>query len=130
MATENRILDVTYEANEDLSSDQYRFVVLDPTTKKVRRPDSANEISLGVLQNAPAQGEAAVVRVEGISKIRAAGALAVNAKVTPEYVNATDAGKGKATTTAGDYVRGIVVEPVDAEDELAAIRLTEFYIHA
>lgn len=127
MVTENRILDISFEANEDLSNDQYRFVVIDATAKKVRRPDAANEKAAGVLQNAPKSGAAAVVRIEGISKIRAAGVLAINAMVTPEYVDAADAGKGLATTTAGDYVRGIVVEGAAAEDDLGSIRLVDFH---
>ena len=54
MATENKVIDLSFEADEDLSSDQYRIVVLDATSKKVRRPNAATDIPLGVLQNAPA----------------------------------------------------------------------------
>lgn len=128
MAWENSILDISVEAAEDLSSDKYRYVVIDATSKKARRPDAANEKAIGILQNAPASGEAAAIRTDGFSKLVAAGQLAVNAMVTAEYVDAADAGKGLATTTGGDYVRGIVVEAAGAEDDLAVVRLVDFQV--
>jgi len=73
MTTENKVLDVAYPADEDLSNDQYRIVVLDATSGKVRRPHAIPDIPFGVLQNAPsAADEAAVVRpigCGGISKV-------------------------------------------------------------
>lgn len=127
MTFELRGLDVSFEAAEDLTNDQYRFVVIDATTEKVRRPDAANEKAVGILQNAPNLGEAAVVRIEGISKLQAAGTIAVNAMITPEYVSAADAGKGLATTTAGDFVRAFALEAASAEDQLIAVRLVDFH---
>jgi len=125
VTTENRILDVSYEAAEDLNADQFRFVVL--ASGKVRRPDSAAERPHGILQNNPAAGEAAQVRIEGISKLRAGGAITEGAMVKLEYVSAADAGKGLATTSAGDYIRGLSVEPAGAEDVLCNVRLVDFY---
>ena len=97
MTTELRILDISETAAEDLSSDQYKFVVLSSTG--VRRPDSANEIAHGILQNAPESGDAAQVRVDGISKLVANAALAIGKIVSPEYVGAADAGKGQDAGT-------------------------------
>lgn len=125
MATEQRILDVSYPAAEDLSADQFRFVVL--ASGKVRRPDSTAERPHGILQNTPVAGEAAQVRIAGISKLRAGGAITEGAMTKAEYVSAADAGKGAATTSAGDYIRGICVEPAGAEDVLASVRLADFY---
>ena len=51
MTTENKILDLSFEAAEDLTSDQYKFVVL-TSAGKVRRPDSETEVALGILQKA------------------------------------------------------------------------------
>lgn len=126
MSWDIRGIDIAMEAAEDLSADQYHFVIQDATSGKLRRPDAANERALGVLQNAPLAGEAAVVRTDGISKVVANAALAVGALVTPEYVGATDAGKAAATTTARIKVRGVVLEASGAEDDLAVIRLVEF----
>lgn len=124
MAIEQRILDVSYPAAEDLTGDQFRFVVLE--AGKVRRPDSASERALGVLQNRPAAGQAAQVRTNGVSKLVAGGAINENAQVKAEYVSASDAGKGLATTTTGDKVRGICVLPATAEDALCSVRLVDF----
>jgi len=122
MTTENRILDLSYEAAEDLSSDQYRFVVLN-SSGKVRRPDSADEIAVGVLQNAPESGQAAQVRVDGISKLRVNAAVSIGDILSPEYVSAADAGKGQDAGTNWKAARAIVVEAAGAEDDLAGARL-------
>lgn len=117
--------DVNYEAGEDLSNDQYHFVVL--ASGKVRRPDSATERPLGILQNDPGSGQAAQVRIGGTSLLVAgAGALAEGDAVTVEYVGATDAGKGVATTAIRTLVRAICIGAAGAEDALAGVRLTEF----
>lgn len=123
MTTENRILDITYEAAESLASDQYRWMVLDATTGKVRRPDSAAEALLGILQNAPASGGAASVRVDGISKLQMNAAAAIGKLISAEYVDAADAGKGQDAGVNWEYARGIVVEASAAEDDLAGVRL-------
>jgi hypothetical protein len=116
--------DVSFQSHEDLNADQFRFVVLDATTKKVRRPDSGLEIALGVLQDHPAAANrAASVRCSGFSKIRAGAALPMGTEVTLEYVSATDAGKAIPVTGNYECALGLVVEPVDAEDELATIYL-------
>jgi hypothetical protein len=121
MATEAVILDLTFEAGEDLSSDQFKFVVLDSSTKKVRRPDAITEMPLGVLQNKPTSGKAASVRVAGVSKVVAAGALSAGAAVVAEYVSAADAGKALSDPGTYTYLAGVVVEPASAEDNLASV---------
>lgn len=121
MSTENKILDISFPAAEDLSNDKYRFVVLASTG--VRRPDSETEVAIGVLQNAPASGEAAVVRLIGTTKFQANAALGVGAFVMPEYVGAADAGKGKDAAAALAYARGVVLEATGAEDDLGTILL-------
>ncbi len=123
MSYEIGVLDVGYEAAEDLSADKYKFVVLDPTTKKVRRPDSADEIAEGILQNAPVAGEAANVRVIGQSKLVGNAALGVNVFVSPEYVSASDAGKGQSAGTNWKATRAKVIEPSGAEDDLCTVQL-------
>lgn len=122
MSTENKILDLTYPAAEDLSSDQYKFVVLN-SSGQVRRPDSASEVAIGILQNAPASGEAAVVRVIGQSKIQANAVIGIGTFVGPEYVSATDAGKGQDNAGSLAYARAVMVEASAAEDDLASCLL-------
>ena len=123
MAFEIPILDLSFAAAEDLTADVGKFVML-TASGTVRRPDTASEVALGVLQNAPASGQAAAVRVLGISKCVANAALGVGAYVKPEYVSATDAGKAQDSTTAPAYTRGFVLEAAGAEDDLCSVLLT------
>lgn len=122
MAIELAVMDVSYAAAEDLSNDQYKFVVL-TSSGTVRRPDTELEVPLGILQNDPSSGAAAVVRVQGISKVVAASALAVNTFVKAEYVSATDAGKAERAIGSPEYTRAMVVLAAGAEDDLASVLL-------
>lgn len=122
MATENGLLDLPFLAIEDLSNDQFRFVVL--TATGVRRPDSEAEVALGILQNAPGLGEAAAVRILGTSKLVAAAGLAVGLFVMPEFTSAADAGKGKTSVATPAYARAQVMTAAVAEDDLAQVLLT------
>lgn len=122
MSTDNKILDLSFPAAEDLSADQYRFVVL-ASTGKVRRPDSATENAIGILQNKPAPGEAAQVRLMGVSKLEMNGAVGIGAFVGLEYVDAIDAGKGKDMAADLAKAKGIVLEPSGAEDDVGSVLL-------
>src|SRR3989304_4280531 len=108
------------EAGEDLSTNQYRWVVQDATTKKVRRPDSATEIPLGILQNAPKSGDGATVCSDGVSKLVVGGVVAVGDRVGMEYVDAADAGKGVLVGAGNTWVgaRGVGAYGTGAEGEL------------
>jgi hypothetical protein len=122
MATEQAIWRESFEAAEDLSDDQYHFVVLN-SSGKVRRPDTEDEVAIGILQNAPESGEAAEVMIVGKSKCVANGALTVGTFVKPEYVGAADAGKADDAGTWWDTARGMVVEAAGAEDDLCSVVL-------
>lgn len=130
MSFELRGIDLTFPAEEDLSNDQYRLVVL-TTTGTVRRPDAATDIPIGVLQNAPsAAGQAAVVRMigSGASKIQLGATLNAGAIVQCEYVGAADAGKAIAAVTTG-YPAGILLQG-GAEDDLGTILLESITVKA
>lgn len=122
MSTELGILDVSFPAAEDLTLDQFKFVVL-TSSGTVRRPDSETEGVLGILQNAPASGAAASVRVIGISKLEMCAIAAIGLFVKAEYVSATDAGKGKTAAGVLQYSRAVVIEAAAAEDDLASVLL-------
>jgi len=131
MAWENKVMDLTFEAGEALTSDQYRIVILDATTGKVRRPDAITDIPLGVLQNAPASGEAAVVRpigCGGVSKVVLAGTLTTGTIIACEYVGAADAGKAQAAAST-QYPVGVLLSGGD-EDELASALLAPLTVKA
>lgn len=107
MAQENGpVIDVTLKAGADLSGSQYLFVKLDAAGNVIVCA-AAGEDALGVLQNKPTLGKAAVVRVQGTSKVVASAALNANQRI------ATDAtGKAKAAALlvqasgAGSYAMG------------------------
>jgi len=122
MATEQAIWRETFEAAEDLSDYQYHFVVLN-TSGKVRLMDAEDEVAIGILQNAPESGDAADVMIIGKSKLVANAALTVGKFVKPEYVGATDAGKGDDAGTWWDTARGMVVEAAGAEDDICSVIL-------
>lgn len=115
-------MDVSFEAAEDLSDYSYHFVVLN-SSGKIRLPDAEGEVAIGVLQNSPESGEAGVVRIDGISKVAANGALSIGTFVMPEYVGAADAGKADDAGTYWTAARGVVIDAAGAEDDLCAVRL-------
>lgn len=121
MATENGVLRESYPAGEDLSNDQFRIVVL--ASGAVRRPNSGAEIGLGILQNAPASGEAASVMLIGKSKIVLGEAVAENEWIKLQYVSATDAGKGMDADVALDLAVGRCLVGGN-EDDLGEILLS------
>lgn len=121
MATENKILDLSYEAAEDLSNDQFRIVVL--ASGKIQRPDAATDVPSGLLQNAPIAGEAAVVRQIGASKIVFGGTVAENEWIGPEFVDAADAGKGIKVSLDNAIATGRCIVGGD-EDEVGEIMLS------
>jgi hypothetical protein len=131
MAIENKILDLSFTADEDLSSDQYRLVVTGSSELTVKRPDAITDIALGVLQNAPESGEAAVVRMigsGGVSKIVLGATLAAGAIVAPEYQSASDAGKAQAAVST-QYPAGVLIMG-GAEDDLGSVLLTPITVVA
>jgi len=132
MATENKVIDLTFPADEDLSNDQFRIVVLDATSGKIRRPNAATDIPLGILQNAPdAADKAAVVRpigCGGVSKVQLGATLAIGAIVAMEYVSATDAGKAQAAVIT-QYPVGVLLEG-GVEDDLGSALLSPLTVKA
>lgn len=79
MATYKEALVVSFIAGADLSSYRYAPVALDSNGNVVL--PSANARAIGILQNAPRQGEPASVMLYGISKAIAAGAITVGSPV-------------------------------------------------
>ena len=77
MAVSQSVFDMTFVAGANLASSQYRFVTLDATANTVKICGTADR-PLGVLQNKPAAGEAATVRLLGTSKVSANGAFALH----------------------------------------------------
>ena len=74
MSYNNNQRSITLEANADLSSHQYKIVEL----LSDHKCDIADlRAGFGVLQNAPQSGEAGTVCVDGETKVKAGGTIAV-----------------------------------------------------
>lgn len=122
MAYEATGIDLSFDAGESLADYQYCFVHLaDDNT--VDLLDSGAEFPVGILQNAPASGEVAVVRVSGVSKLVMNDAIAVGALIKAEYVSASDNGKGDAADTDYDTVRAVALTASGAENDVIAVLL-------
>lgn len=97
-------------ASEDLSAKKYYIVQLD-ATGGIEVGEGATDLLVGVLQNEPESGEAALYRFGGTSKVKAGGTVGVGAFVTSDAN-----GKGVATTTDGDIVIGRHIGTAAAAD--------------
>ncbi len=76
MAYESPGIDIgTFPAAADLSAKQFYFVKLASATT-VNVCTAITDLPIGILQNDPASGEQAVVRIFGISKASADGTIA------------------------------------------------------
>ena len=126
MVTENKLFVIPGKAAEDLSSDQYRGLVRDKTSGKLRRPNSKIERPEGVLQGVPAAVDReASLMVDGYTKMVAGGVLALGDRVVAEYVSAADAGKAIKSEAGYHYVLGEVTEVLGtiAEGEMVQVHL-------
>ena len=89
MSVQGHGIDITLIAGADLSAKQFYAVKLDSNGAAVVAGDG--EDAVGILQNKPASGQAATVRVVGISKFVAGGAISL-----PNRVASDANGKAKA----------------------------------
>lgn len=123
MAIQLPVLEMSFIAEDDFSNYQYRFVCLSTTEGYVKLADSTSEQVIGVLQNAPDEGETANVIMLGVTKVVASEALNPNDIVDCQYVSGADTGKAISYVTGGDKL-GIVIIAASAENKIASIFLT------
>lgn len=97
-------------AGEAMTDKQFYIVQLD-ASGNIEVGEGATDLLVGVLQNKPASGAAALVRFLGTSKVKAGGVIAVGAWVTSDAN-----GKAVATTTDGDIVIGRYIGTAAAAD--------------
>lgn len=104
MAFENDVLDVSLLADGDLSAYQYHFVKMtDENTVGVC--SGATDNPIGILQNEPkAAGNVARVRIHGVSRVMAGGAIVAGDKVGTDA-----AGEGIAKTVSKTEYMGIAL---------------------
>lgn len=93
---------ITLEAGADLSSKQYTFVAVN-SSGQVISPASQGNKCIGVVMNAPASGEQAVVQVSGVALVKCGATITTGAEV--EALTS-----GQATTLASGKSAGVVIE--------------------
>ena len=99
-------------AGENLAAAQYRFVKLSANNTVVRC-DAITDVPIGVLQNAPAAGDAAEVLAIGVSKVRVgAGNIVANNIIGTDRDGHADVKAVGVDTT--HYGVGICVEGAEA----------------
>jgi hypothetical protein len=95
MAFEEDVFDISFIAGEALTSSQYHFVYLtaDNTVKTVSHATTQKPI--GILQNAPASGGVARVRIMGVSRV----IIGTGTFAFGDYVGSDASGHGIAEDT-------------------------------
>jgi hypothetical protein len=115
---------VSFVAENDLSSSQFRYVELSATAGMVDVCDNAGDVPVGVLQNDPGAKEAAEVTTlaGAIAKVVSDGstvAIAIGDTV------GTDAqGRAVKKSIAGDWYNGIALAASSAAGKIIPVLLT------
>lgn len=104
-----------FKSAGDLNGKQF-YIVYISAKGVVTIASAATHKVMGTITNAPAAGADANVAVnmpfgERTGKVIAGGSISIGDKLTSD-----SAGKAIATTSAGNYVFGVALEPADAGD--------------
>lgn len=109
-----------FTAGADLSTKQFYFVKISGAT--VVLCDTAGEKAFGVLQNAPKSGQAALVRVFGVTKV----AVGASFSSAGSLVQSTTGGKADVATT-GDFPIGQMLTTA-ASGDYATMHVNPGYV--
>lgn len=112
----NYSLKITLIAGADLSAAQYKFVEIG-TGGVVTVCNGATDKPIGVLQNAPLEGQEAEIVVVGGTKVVASAALTVGTLIGTNNAGKADAKVPGTDTT--EYVVGTVIYAAGADNEIA-----------
>jgi hypothetical protein len=124
MATQQLVYGVSLVAENDLSAKQFHYVELSPTAGMVDVPDSATDIPVGVLQNKPAQNEAAEVITLAGAIVKVVSDGSVTAIAIGDTVGTNNAGKAVKKSTSGEWYNGIALDPSNADGKIIRVLLT------
>lgn len=124
-------VDITVEANADLSASQFTAVkfVAGPSGGVQARAAlaAANERAIGVLQNKPnAAGVGAVVRIGGTTKLKVDGSG--TAIVAGDALKADASSRGVKAATDKDKVIAIAMEPSSAANDVIEALISRYDI--
>jgi len=109
--TDEGKIELTYPANGDLSSDQYKAFKLD-ASEEADLCDAGNEKVFGVLQNKPeAQGESATLRIAGVTLLKISETV-----TTGKLLTVTASGLGEVCDAANEEYFAIALADGVAND--------------
>jgi len=118
------VLDLTFKAGEALTAKQFYFVKLDANGDVVACGE--NQVSIGILQNAPADNKAARVRLLGTSKL-----VMNEACDEGEAITSSTDGRGEVVDAVDEYAGAIALEAaaaaVDTTYEVIEVLITHMY---
>lgn len=125
MATDAQMLTHTFLANADLSASQFCAVKLVNASGTAQAAVATqNDRTIGVLQNDPdAQGRAATVAVNGVTKAKAGAAITAGAALTVD-----NTGRVITVASSTEFEIGIALKSAGAANEIIPILLTQFGI--
>ena len=119
MAYESPGIDIgTFTAAADLSGKQYHFVVMASATT-VNVATAITNAPIGILQNTPTSGQAAEVRILGVSKVVADGTLAAGNFIGTSADAQADAISPGTDTTV--YTMGQCIQAASAGETTSMI---------
>jgi len=116
-------IDKSFVAGTDLSTKQYYIVKMagSGTPYGVILTSARTDVAIGILQNEPTVNEAALVRIDGTSKVIIGTPIAIGGLVTMDA-----SGKGYTGNTDKDIIIGIALETGAADGDIIEILLTHF----
>ena len=110
-------------AGADLSSSQYKLVKMASTAGEVVAVSATTDVCIGILQNAPADGEPAEVQVLGVSKVQA-GATAITQGAILGW---SSTARATARTAAGSRQNMIGIEASAAAGDIVTVLLSGYW---
>lgn len=110
-------------AGEALTSAKYHIVQLD-ASGEIEIAEGATDLIVGILQNAPASGGAAIYRFGGTSKLVVGGVVTLG-----DWVTAKSDGRALTTTTDGDIVVGRALETSAADGEIIEVQMSVQHLY-
>lgn len=120
MAVQQDGIDITLPAAADLSTRQYHAVAIDTNGRAALSGSAGNVV--GILQNKPsALGQAARVRIVGVSKHRGGAALGEG-----DRLQSNAQGFGTAAAGTGDEIFAVVLTATGGSGDITDVMLDRF----
>lgn len=105
-------------AGASLASSQYKIVKLASTAGEVIVGAAATDQCIGVLLNDPADGEEALIQVNGVAKVLAEASVSAG-----NLVASSTTGRAKAASTANNKILGIALDASSSAGDLIRVLL-------